>query len=503
MSDFSHTGAFNVNGQWATSIKYEAQLNSGELEEVTVTFKNGRQDLARAKLDRDDALELLGNRNVKAIESAAGEQSAGSREQVKGELRGRRLEFRQISLTDDASRKPANTIALDGQAKEPDVKASDTVTNAVKDAPTHSAGDTPRPSTNTASAGPEFSVPDDIARRFLRVDNKYYFPDRSLAFVDRGTKLKIETENAEVVRLALDIAQARGWAKIRVTGTDSFRSKVWREASLRDVPVRGYEPTELERQDVERARNRRAGADTVPINSIQESQSKTPTGVESAEDKAPKARVIVGALMAHGAAPYKNDETQPSSYFITVEGEGRSRTLWGVGLEKAIRESVTQPQNGDRIGIQHVGMETVRVNVPIKDDAGVITGERAIDTHRNRWVVEKHAFFGASYENRLSEPARGPSSEETAKRLKESAAIQDNQPASVDARVNGSRHVAVVALGRVAQLFAEKYLSERDRQRFVDAVNREVSAREAQGGTIPEPRVRSREGREHSSELGR
>jgi hypothetical protein len=499
MADFTSNGAFNINGQWVTSLRYDAELQSGELQSVSVSFRNGRQEVARAKFERDQALELLGSRNVKAIESAAGEQSAGSREMVKGELRGRRLEFRQVNLTEDASRKPGNTIALDSRYTEP--QSPGTQGTATGTAPPME--DTPESKRGAPQAKAEaapFPMPEEITRRFYRVDHKYYFPDRSLAFIDKGTKLKIESENAELVKLALDIAEARGWKGIRVTGTDSFRSRVWREASVRDVAVSGYEPTELERQDVERTRNRRAASE------VPEPSPQKPAAAQLAKETVdrearPPGRAIVGKLVEHGQAHYKNDEHQPMSYYATVASDDRVRTLWGVGLEKAIRESLTQPKPGDRIGIQHVGTETVRINVPVKDDQGNVTGERSIDTHRNVWVVEKEAFFAARHGTR-ADKASEPTADDAATRLKATAALQDNQPEQA-ARSTGPRSVAVLAIGRVAQLFAEKYLNERDRQRFVDIVDREVVQRQARGEEIPEPRIRTGEGREPSHDMAR
>jgi putative DNA primase/helicase len=94
------------------------------------------------------------------------------------------------------------------------------------------------------------AIPDGIAHRFLRVDNQFYFPDRSLAFVHRGLSLRAESENLEILRSLVAIAQARGWEAMRVHGTDSFRRLVWHEATRQGLPVRGYNPTDMERAEV-------------------------------------------------------------------------------------------------------------------------------------------------------------------------------------------------------------------------------------------------------------
>ena len=54
---------------------------------------------------------------------------------------------------------------------------------------------------------PPGAIPRQVVERFLRVDNEYYFPDRTLAFIDHGTKLTSRTNNAEVVRSLVAIAK--------------------------------------------------------------------------------------------------------------------------------------------------------------------------------------------------------------------------------------------------------------------------------------------------------
>src|SRR5258708_4935761 len=60
------------------------------------------------------------------------------------------------------------------------------------------------------------AVPQEIAKRFVQVGNKYYFPDGARAFTDRGNRLTTPSENTEVLRSLIGIAQARGWQEITV-----------------------------------------------------------------------------------------------------------------------------------------------------------------------------------------------------------------------------------------------------------------------------------------------
>lgn len=105
-------------------------------------------------------------------------------------------------------------------------------------------------------------VPDAIERRYLRIDNSYLFPDRTLAFIDDGSRIRVRTENREVMHSVVAIAQQRGWQTIEVRGTEVFRQGMWREAELLGLEVRGYEPSESERQQVARAQMRQRPEET-------------------------------------------------------------------------------------------------------------------------------------------------------------------------------------------------------------------------------------------------
>jgi hypothetical protein len=85
-----------------------------------------------------------------------------------------------------------------------------------------------------------------VARRFLKVETEYYFPDKSLAFSDRGERLATRGAHPEVVRSMVEIAQARGWTSITVKGTDEFRRSAWMEAAQAGIKVAGYQPTALD-----------------------------------------------------------------------------------------------------------------------------------------------------------------------------------------------------------------------------------------------------------------
>jgi len=99
--------------------------------------------------------------------------------------------------------------------------------------------------------------------------------------------------------------------------------------------------------------------------------------------------LAAGRLVEHGAAPYEHDPQKSGSYFVTLENDkGERRTLWGVDLERAMKEAA--PEIGEKIGLQHEG------STPVTLPDGT-------QTHRNTWKVQDAGELAYSQlERRLS-----------------------------------------------------------------------------------------------------
>lgn len=86
--------------------------------------------------------------------------------------------------------------------------------------------------------------PETIRKRYLAEAGKYFFRDRNnaLAFEDRGGKIATSVEDPVVAASMVDLATAKGWKELKVTGSESFRKAIWLEAAQRGITVRGYDP---------------------------------------------------------------------------------------------------------------------------------------------------------------------------------------------------------------------------------------------------------------------
>lgn len=86
--------------------------------------------------------------------------------------------------------------------------------------------------------------PEQIRKRYLAEAGQYFFRDRNnaLAFEDRGARIATQVEDPVVAASMVDLALAKGWKELKVSGSESFRKTVWLEAAKRGMAIRGYDP---------------------------------------------------------------------------------------------------------------------------------------------------------------------------------------------------------------------------------------------------------------------
>jgi putative DNA primase/helicase len=314
-------------------------------------------------------------------------------------------------------------------------------------------------------------VPEEVRKRFIQVRNKYYFPDGARAFTDRGKRLTTPSENTEVVRSLVAIAKAREWNEITVRGTERFRKEAWLAGRMAGLEVRGYQPSEIEQAHLVRTLARR--------NSMAAGESTDVPADRSARGVEPQSRsperqkgVLTGKLIDHGRATYQHDPRAPMSYFVKIETPRGDRVIWGVDLERAFKESLSKPDIGDEVGLRAVRQEAVKVKAAQRDADGNVVGERDLDTHRNRWIIEKRGFF----ESRAG-----------AARIVRDATVDPKQAVKQHPELVGT-YLQVHA----AELASKRFRDPQDRERFVARVRSALADSVARGEPLPAVRLRER-----------
>ena len=112
---------------------------------------------------------------------------------------------------------------------------------------------------------PEAS-PEAVRRRYLARAGQYFFRDRNnaLAFEDKGAKIATRAEDPVVAESMVELAIAKGWKELKVTGSDSFRKTIWLEAARRGMTVWGYEPKPQDELQLKETLSRSAPVSLTP-----------------------------------------------------------------------------------------------------------------------------------------------------------------------------------------------------------------------------------------------
>lgn len=129
-----------------------------------------------------------------------------------------------------------------------------------------------------------------IKRAPLRVGNvslghtEYRFRGDSsrIAFTESAFKLSTDTNSPSVARSMVDVAQARGWKALRVSGSEDFRRMVWLEAQVRGVKAVGYEPNVGDLEVLKREREARQTNRIEPAHESTAAAAGTPAEKASA-----------------------------------------------------------------------------------------------------------------------------------------------------------------------------------------------------------------------------
>ena len=236
-------------------------------------------------------------------------------------------------------------------------------------------------------------------------------------------------------------------------------------ATMAGLEVRGYRPTQFEEGKLVRTLAEKAS----PERRVAPLPASTTAPKETEERGTAQ---FAGKLLEHGRAPYRQDPKEAMSYFVRIETARGERTIWGVDLERAFKESLTQPTAGDQVALVPARRDAVKINVAERDANGNVSGQKSLDAHRNRWVVEKQSFFEA--------------------RTRAAQALLD--PA-VTPREGAKSHPELVGTYlqvKAAELAAKQLRNPADRQQFMDRVRSALAEAVARGEPLPKVRMKDK-----------
>jgi putative DNA primase/helicase len=321
-----------------------------------------------------------------------------------------------------------------------------------------------------------WTVPQSVRDRFVQDGHRFYFPDGAPAFKDRGRRLTTTSENTQVVHSLIQIAQARGWTEVTVSGTERFRQDAWRQARLAGLGVRGYRPSKEERAQLIRALGRNLVSSPERVDSISADAIPSAAPPRDAPQRAgatnaePRER-IAGRLLDHGRDAYRHNPNEDPSYFVRLQTRDGVREIWGRDIERAVTKSLTQPQIGDEVILQRTGRDAVTVKRQERDPQGQFRSKN-VEVFRNRWAIEKQSFFEAR-----------------------AAAAQIVRDEGIAAREAVREHPELAGTYlnlRAAELASRALRDPQDRRRFVSKVRSALADDIEQGEPLQPVRLRER-----------
>jgi hypothetical protein len=144
-----------------------------------------------------------------------------------------------------------------------------------------------------------------------------------VAFTESTFKLSTEDNNPSVARSMIDVAEAREWRALRVSGHEDFRRNVWIEATLRGVKALGYEATQADLALLHRERESRARNRIEPAPGNSESRTGNAHGAQSGRGGGRKA--VLAALEAVLIA--KGIPQKPREAVMAAAGQSLAQRL--------------------------------------------------------------------------------------------------------------------------------------------------------------------------------
>ncbi|KAB2766048.1 relaxase [Brucella anthropi] len=295
------------------------------------------------------------------------------------------------------------------------------------------------------------TFPDEITSRYyIREDHggtQRVFADSKgerEVFQDNGEKLRAKSFNAQGVRLMIETAAHRGWTSIEITGSKEFRRETWLEGQAHGISVKGYQPTELDWQDLARREQSYLRNEIVPIegraldaahrdqeqsagsdqsSKVDKEQQNADNSGKSQSKTVDYKQGVQGILVETGEKPYQDNEKNEPSPFVVLETANGNRTVWGVGLPDALHRAGAHI--GDEIHLRSTGTERV-----LKTVIQEIDGQK----HRVEQMVDRRAWEANVLEerDRTDEKVEGSKQLDNRVSMEAKAVVRDGETARTD-----------------------------------------------------------------------
>mgnify|MGYP000695118805 CR=1 FL=1 len=142
-----------------------------------------------------------------------------------------------------------------------------------------------------------------------RTEYRFRGDTSRVAFTESTFRLATDTNSPSVARSMVDVAEARNWKALRVSGNEDFKRMVWLEASVRGVKTLGYEPNPGDLEVLKRGREARQVNRIEPARGAATDAPATPADKASARGGGRKAVLAaIEAVLLAKRVPEKQRE---------------------------------------------------------------------------------------------------------------------------------------------------------------------------------------------------
>ncbi len=129
-----------------------------------------------------------------------------------------------------------------------------------------------------------------------RTEYRFRGDTTRVAFTESIFRLATDTNSPVVARSMVDVAQARGWHALRVSGNEDFKRLVWLEATVRGLRLLGYDASLLDLEIARRERDARAVNRIEPKRS--EAVATSPVAAENGSGRGGGRKAVLAAIEA-------------------------------------------------------------------------------------------------------------------------------------------------------------------------------------------------------------
>ncbi|SSY70681.1 LPD7 domain-containing protein [Alysiella crassa] len=187
----------------------------------------------------------------------------------------------------------------------------------------------PEQEKSQANTGLDYTIPAHLQSRMIAVDAqrfrvanyemgahllRYTAPDnpQTVLFEDKGKTIQTARDDKQTIQDMLDVAKAKGWDSIKISGSQEFKQQMWLEAESRGIATKGYKPSPEDLAILERRREERATNSIAEAEKLKQ-QSATPERPESTMKTIPTEAVkAADTVKAHAAQAQQTNTPKPS-----------------------------------------------------------------------------------------------------------------------------------------------------------------------------------------------